>query len=531
MVHKSRVYKGARNGAVKIQIRNIFLSAPMLTPQNFILPLCIAAVLGFGLWAIWMFLNRHTEEPVDTEFFLTARNTQPWNRVAWGLFVTSIGSGVIFGPASFVLSGGGWIGLVTYSVFAGLPLVIIASLGSVIRSRIPKPMSIASFAKWRYGTAMEILISLNVLFNLGIALAVEYTAVGSLFVQYLDTSPWVPILVVGIATMGYTIAGGLYISIITDQAQSYLIVLLVSIVFGHLMVNFRPAQFPPLPAALGVTETGLGSFVTIGVALTAASIFSDAIWQRVWSAESQKSLRKGAFYAMLMTIAITFFFAFGGFLAGWIGLIDLNDSAQVNSAFFAILKPSNADKSSQVPLYILTIVVLLAVILNEAAVDSFQNAILDTVISLFISFGFDVPLWMTRIVVVIINVPLMIVGTQGYSIISLYLMTNILTTCCLIPLCIGLVQSLDEIVTQGTVIFGCFFSLSSVFVLGYVKYGNFQIGLKQFFFDSYQWEPFVCALVCSTLGMVLYSIPAFLRRGWKKRSERIRIENLEDLKA
>lgn len=43
------------------------------------------------------------------------------------------------------------IGMVVYSVFAGLPLVIVAHMGTIIKSRLPKPMSIASFAHWRFG--------------------------------------------------------------------------------------------------------------------------------------------------------------------------------------------------------------------------------------------------------------------------------------------------------------------------------------------------------------------------------------------
>lgn len=183
----------------------------MLTAENFVSPLCLAAVVLFGLWAIFMyfrFSKSQAGKKVDTEFFLTARNTQPWYRVAWGLFATSVGAGSIFGPASFVLGGAGWIGMLVYSVFSGLPLIIIAHMGSFIKQRFPKPMSIASFGAWRFGRGMEVYITLLVLLNLGIALAAEYTAIGALFSTYLNTPAWIPILTVGIVTMAYTIAGG-----------------------------------------------------------------------------------------------------------------------------------------------------------------------------------------------------------------------------------------------------------------------------------------------------------------------------------
>ena len=67
-----------------------------------------------------------------TDFFLTARGTQPWYRVAWGFFATSVGAGAIFSIASFVTNpiyGGGYIGLIMYSFFAGFPLILISVMG------------------------------------------------------------------------------------------------------------------------------------------------------------------------------------------------------------------------------------------------------------------------------------------------------------------------------------------------------------------------------------------------------------------
>ncbi len=239
--------------------------------------LALVVVVLFGVWAAYLYYT--SKAGADLEFFLTARNTQPWTRVGWGLFVASCGSGVLFGPASFILFGGGYIGLITYSLFAGLPLILIAYLGNAIRARVPSPMSISSFAKWRYGSAMEILVTLNVLFNLGIALSVEYTAVGALFSTFLSLPSWVPILVIGLVTMVYTCLGGLYISIITDQFQAYFVIsLIVCVLINLIAVNFPGSNLPPLPSALGATEIGYGSIATLGLALTSSAVFSDALW-------------------------------------------------------------------------------------------------------------------------------------------------------------------------------------------------------------------------------------------------------------
>jgi Na+/proline symporter len=355
-----------------------------------------------------------------------------------------LGSGVIFGPASYVLSGGGVIGMICYSLFAGIPLVVVASLGKIIKSRMQKPMSIASFANVRFGKLMNLYISTNVLINLGIALSVEYTVIGALFKQYLDIPGWIPILTVGVTTMVYTIVGGIYVSILTDQIQSIVTITLIFCVAVYISCTFK-LSLPQLPSELSTDSSmGWSSIPTLGIALTSSAIFSDSVWQRVWAAKDDDSLWTGSIIGMTMAIFITLFFSGSGFLAGWAGLVDFNNEDSINTAFFAILKPSS---DAEIPALMLGIVCMIASILNESAVDSFQNAILDTIVSFFLSLGYPVSLEFARLSVVLFNVPIMIIGIQGLPIIKLYLMTNLLTSASCLPLCVGLLPCFDQYVT------------------------------------------------------------------------------------
>jgi hypothetical protein len=225
------------------------------------------------------------------------------------------------------------------------------------------------------------------------------------------------------------------------------------------------------------------------------------IRQRVWAAKDERALVAGAYTGMVLTVLVTFLFSLGGFMAGWAGLVDLNDPQQINSAFFSILKPHGGE---QVPVGILAVVCLLAATMNESAVDSFQNAILDTLISLFVSLGWNVPLNAARLAVVFINVPLMIIGVQGYPIINLYLITNVFTTCSVLPLCVGLFDCFDEYVSGASALFACFFSICSVVVTGRFKYGDWYTGIMTYFYLEYRWEVFIVGLVASVFGMVLF---------------------------
>ncbi|KAI8904124.1 hypothetical protein EDD86DRAFT_92409 [Gorgonomyces haynaldii] len=477
-----------------------------LTEQNFVLPLALATDVLFGIFALVMFYrftNSALGKNLDTEFFLTARDTQPWYRIGWGLFAQGIGSGVITGAPIFSITGSGWISLITYPLSSGLPILLGAYMGDLIRNRYSRPLSIANFAQWRYGKFYQVYVTLNVLLNLGVAMAVEYTTIGALFNQFLFVPAYVPIIVVGIVTMTYTILGGLYVSIITDQVQTLFVLTMMLVTSIYLGVNFRPGQLPALDPFLGATDAGYATIATLPIALISSTIFSDAFWQRVWAAKSGTDLKKGAWLGAILASFVTLYFGIFGYFAAWLNLLDPNDPGAVNTAFFAILRP---EVTAAVPIGMLAVVFVLAATLNESATDSYQNAILDTVVSCFMSFGIKVPLSVARLLVVLINVPLMYIGTQNYNIIALFLVTNQLTTCSVLPLCMGLFKVFDGFVSEGAVLFGSIFAFFSVLVHGYITYGNVVDGLTNFFFSyTYQWQPFINGLVSSVVGVFLYA--------------------------
>ncbi|KAI8899178.1 hypothetical protein BC833DRAFT_619653 [Globomyces pollinis-pini] len=481
-----------------------------LTASNFVLPLCIAAMFAFGAWAIGSYIYAKKQGVYDesAEFFLTAKNSQPWYRVAWGFYACSVGAGVLFSVPGYVAmnpGGGGWLGLINYSVFAGLPFVLMAYIGIYIKKRFPAVLSIGSFAKWRFGPFFSTWVTLNVIFNLGIALTAEYTAIGGVFKSFLGTERWVPIVLVGLITMSYTAIGGLYVSLVTDQVQSIFIFLILAIVGTFVAVNFRVDILPsPLPDHLALNDAGKGSFLTLGVALVSSTMFSDAIWQRVWSAKDDKALIRGSWIGAIMVIVIVFLFGLGGFISSWAGLV----TDDPNNAFLELLKIGG-----EIPIGMLLCICLIATTMNEAAVDSYQIALSDTVGALFEGFGVELNVWLIRGILICLNVPIAIVGCFGFSIINLYLITNLLTTCLLIPFCCGLIPSLDFIVTGGAALFS---SLSGVFGIiiyavidqlnkGATFSGQTIIdGIVFTFYSNFDYPGFAVALVSSLAGLLIY---------------------------
>eukprot|EP00842_Homolaphlyctis_polyrhiza_P005649 jgi/Hompol1/6085/HPOL_000616-RA len=110
----------------------------------------VIAILIFGAAAVFFSFWRTDQSKVSTEYFLTARNTQPLHRVAWSFFAAAMGAWTLYAPASFVAGpgfGAGIYGLLSYSIFTGLPLVVIAFMGGYIRKNVPHATSIASFGR------------------------------------------------------------------------------------------------------------------------------------------------------------------------------------------------------------------------------------------------------------------------------------------------------------------------------------------------------------------------------------------------
>jgi hypothetical protein len=138
---------------------------------------CIAVVICFGLWALYLsFLNHRVHKSADVsndedvDFFITARNSQSASTIGWSLYAASVGAWVLFVPSAFCvdpIDGAGWLGLINYSVFSGLPILLIASTGKIIKEQHPSARSIGDFVSFRYGRGVEVYVSCLVFVNTG----------------------------------------------------------------------------------------------------------------------------------------------------------------------------------------------------------------------------------------------------------------------------------------------------------------------------------------------------------------------------
>ncbi len=156
------------------------------------------------------------------------------------LIASALGAWILFGPASAATWGG--IGsVIGYSLGTAFPMIALIFLGSKIRKVFPKGKTLTEFIHVKLGKNLFKLILLLTIFYMFIFLCAEVTAI-SLLVNYISGTPlWLTSILVIIATLIYTLYGGLRASISTDNLQFFMILILlfISLYFlFHINANY-----------------------------------------------------------------------------------------------------------------------------------------------------------------------------------------------------------------------------------------------------------------------------------------------------
>ena len=235
--------------------------------------------------------------------------------------------------------------------------------------------------------------------------------------------------------------------------------------------------------------TGYSSIWSLPISLISSAIYTESFWQRVWAAESPQVLRKAGFWSCILTTIVIAFFGFVGFLGLWAQLPPLDDFN--NLAFFVPFQQSSAFG---------VVLVVLAATMNESAVDSLQNAIVATLAS---NFLVGKPVWWPRLLTFVINIPVMFVALHGLKLLDIFLVLNVITTFCLVPLMAGLWSTkLSGITVTASIVL----SLICTIGFGVLHVGNFSEGVKWTFsseLNFYDYRIFLVAFLSSVVFVVI----------------------------
>lgn len=444
----------------------------------------IAALGAALILFVWLGLRARLAEG-DLDDYVTARNSQGARALGLSFLASGMGGWILFAPPEI----GALVGplaLAGYALGAALPFIVFAFCGPAIRRRLPRGRSIGEFAESCYGTGVRRYVSaISVLYMLCFVTA-ELTAIGAITSLLSGVNGDLVILGVAVTTLLYTAWGGLRASIVTDQWQSFLLIGLLAIV-GFVAIDRVPdvsaAALPDVPAS-----SALGVALTLIIAVTAANLFHQGYWQRLWSARDTDALSRGALIGGVITIAVVAVVGGLGIVAAVSGI----ELGQPPIPFFALL--------ADAPAWLGLAALILAITLVASSVDTLQNGLA----SLAVSEKTGLSLTRARWITVILMIPVVLVALQGISVLRLFLIADLLCATAVIPVLLGLWGRM----TTPAAVTGGLAGLAGAILPGWVASGTLTSGLLAASFpDSIPTlPPFLGALATSGLISVVIAL-------------------------
>ena len=331
----------------------------------------------------------------------------------------------MFGPASAATWGG--IGAVIgYALGTAFPMIFLIYLGKKIRSEFPKGSTLIEFLRKRFGKSLFKLILLMTIFYMFVFLCAEVTAV-SILINYISgTSLWITASIILIATLTYTLYGGLRASIFTDIVQSVIILVLflISVIY---LTSFIGDQFSFEFVAQKNSHLLSSSYIpnytaglTFFIAVAATNLFHQGNWQRVYAAKNNEILKKSLLISFIAIIPIVLFMGFSGLVA-----VSVDSNVIPDLGFFSLLLKDQTK-------FLSIIIIILGLSLTISTVDTLVNAISSLVIvDAKATFNFSKNtdyLKLSKYFIIVLSFVVFIVASKGFSVLYLFLLADLF--CC-----------------------------------------------------------------------------------------------------
>ena len=388
--------------------------------QTSSLLLVIIICLIFAILGIY-----HSKKFQGINNYLTANRNIKLFSLTTSLVASALGAWILFGPIAAATWGG--VGAVIgYAFGTAFPMIFLIYFGKKIRSEFPKGSSLIEFMRKKFGKSLFKLILLMTIFYMFIFLCAEVTAIAVLINYLSGTDLWITALIVLLATLTYTLYGGLRASIFTDNIQMIMIFLLltilISIISSSTGNNFSFAfireKNPQLLSYSYIPSYTAG--LTFFIAVAATNLFHQGNWQRVYAAKDYKTLKSALIVSFFIIVPIVF-------LMGFIGMVSfsVDPSARVDLGFFTLLLNNQTELLS-------FIIIILGLALTISTVDTLVNAIS----SLFVIDGkatFKLNkktdyLKISKYFIILLSIIALGIASKGFDILYLFLLADLF--CC-----------------------------------------------------------------------------------------------------
>jgi len=381
-----------------------------------LITICLIFVV-FGIY--------HSKKFQGINNYITANRNIKLFSLTSSLIASALGAWILFGPVAAATWGG--IGaIIGYALGTAFPMIFLIYFGKKIRSDFPKGSSLIEFLRKKFGKSLFKLILLMTIFYMFIFLCAEVTAI-SILINYLSgTDLWITALITLLATLAYTLYGGLRASIFTDNIQMFviglLLIILISIINSSTGTNFSftfiKEKNPQLLSSSYIPSYTAG--LTFFIAVAATNLFHQGNWQRVYAAKDYKTLKSALIISFFIIVPIVF-------LMGFIGMVSfsIDPSTRADLGFFTLLLNDQTKLISFV-------IIILGLALTISTIDTLVNAIS----SLFVvdgkaTFKFDKKtdyLKISKYFIIFLSIVALIIASKGFDILYLFLLADLF--CC-----------------------------------------------------------------------------------------------------
>ena len=391
-----------------------------LLNQSLTLTILIIICLFFSLLGLY-----YSKKFQGLNNYLTANRNVGLFSLTTSFVASALGAWILFGPASAATWGG--IGAVIgYALGTAFPMIALIFLGKKIRSEFSKGSSLIEFMRLKFGKSLFKLILLMTIFYMFIFLCAEVTAVAVLINFISGTKLWVTALIVLLATLSYTLYGGLRASIFTDNIQMIVIGIILLISFYNI-ISFSSDEFSlryiidKNPQFLSISYIpNYTAGITFFIAVAATNLFHQGNWQRVYAAKNYQILKKSLIISFFIIVPIVIFMGFTGMVS-----FSINPSNRPDLGFFTLLLREQVELMS-------FIVIILGLALTISTVDTLVNAIS----SLFVidgkaTFALNQKtdyLKLSKYFIIFLSIIAFVIASKGFDILYLFLLADLF--CC-----------------------------------------------------------------------------------------------------
>ncbi|MEM9482315.1 MAG: Na+/proline symporter [Cyanobacteria bacterium P01_F01_bin.116] len=377
---------------------------------------------------------------IDLESYMVNRNqVGGWAAIAT-VTASALGAWILFSPQEAGSAFGGVSAILGYCLGSAGAVALFFVVGPRLRHLMPQGHSLNEYVKQRFGDPMYWLVEAVILFYMFIYLAAELTAIAKALQLVADVPLGLTALVVITAVFVYTTVGGLGTTILTDVVQFVVIVPLLLLCAGVIVMALGGGEAFSAVAARQPELLSLGNIgglrfgATLMIAIVAAEVFNQGNWQRVYACRDSQTVRRAFLGSAAIVLPLIFIAGLLGVLA--VPLADVQPDIIGETALFGLLS------QLAMPGWVLVTIIVLALALVMSSLDTMLNG-MASVFTLDLMRLLPDPsannvLKVSRVLTVLVGIPAIAIAAQGYSVLYLFFVADLICAAVLFPMLYGL---------------------------------------------------------------------------------------------